>query len=268
MQSRPGTVKPSKQEEFTAPVLDFEVPYVPKKKPEMSFVLKTLQKSNAQAVLKFLTDGFVEYEPTGMILGFTWEDYNVYIRFQVEKSVQLQTGVVMYDTKTGEIVGALVCEDLYDPSNCEEKANAISDSYKQKMVPFSKFLNKPENQLEFFATPKSRYSSIEFSSAVVPKKYQDCGIAQKMTVYVMFEHAYTSNADRFMGCSVSAMGNTHAQRSGWKLLKDLPYTDWEVDGVKVFTNLEEIQKKHGLPPTSSLQFWGFEMNQTDPSPAL
>jgi len=250
------------------PILDFEEIYVPHKRPDLTFVIKPLQKADVDVAARWLSDAFMTHEPTGMILGFTWEDYYVYLKFQAEKAAELQTGLIMYNKDNGEIASVYICEDLYEPSNCEEKSNAVSESYREKMLPFTRFLKQPQNVPEFASNPKARYSCIELTSAAVSKKYQDLGIGQRLTIYAMVEHQYISQATKFIAYSVSAMGNTHASRSGWFLIKDFPYSQWEVNGVKVFKNLEEVQKKHGIPLTSSLQIWGFDKDPQEPKPAL
>ena len=246
----------NKQEKMSSYLIDFRVSYKLPKRADLEFFIEPLKASDAGAAIKLTTDIYTQHEVTTSALGLTWEESNIYISFKISKSAELQTGIIVREKNSQHVVALLTCEDLAIPSDFEAKARQVSPSYMEKGYLYGEYLDANKNN--FYEKPEKPFQTVEFSTFVVAEEYQGLGIATRMFRFLTEEHPLVKRVDRYVAFATSARSSEIMRKCGCILLQGLPYDKWEVNGKKVFPNMEEIQEKNNLVRTESMQVWGFE----------
>ena len=189
-----------------------------------------MEALDAGATIKLITDIYTNHEITNNALGLTWEENNIYISFEIPKSVKLQTGIIVREKIFQHVVAVLTCEDLAIPSDFEAKTRQISPSYMEKGYLYDEYLDVNKN--DFYEKPEKPFQTVELSTFVVAEEYQGLGIATRMVQFLTEERPLVKRVDRYVAFATSTRSSELMRKCGMFLLQDLPYDKWKVNGKK------------------------------------
>jgi len=252
------------EEEMTEETLNYCVTYVSEKDPMLQFEIRPLTRDLMKQVSDFISEIFTTLDPVNISLGITKEEFSLLSDQAVEIACNSNMGIVALEKFSQELASVLICVDKYDLKDINAIACENSESLRTKwnrwitgLKPFNEITNK-------YTQPSLQpLEKIYFKYAATNQKYAGHGLITRLIQFVMSEHPLTKAGKIFFGFCANLGSAIAFSRCGLRTITEMPYSDMEADGEKIFEGLERIVKEMGLKSPQAIRFLYLDRSESN-----
>ena len=179
--------------------------------------IRPLDDQNAAATAHLIALSYVQRSHGLDSFGFDYQTQRMQADVHVQKTIQEQMGIVVYDCKENKYVGACLCEDVFSLTEftCKVPTSGQNARVFERWDQFNDFIYSYSSEL---------YSASHFGEKIdildltVLEEYGNLGIGLAMLNFAIHEHPLTRQAKCVISETFSESAKCICKKLGFKFL--------------------------------------------------